>query len=365
MTDRRDADAEDPQPQPPPPEPVDEAIEAEEAEELETGSPSAVRWLMYAAALGLLGLCIYLAIGQAQEGEQSGWQRLSEADPRHAAGLLLLVAANIAINGVIFWAVVKPFERDRPVSLTDMTALIGATALLNYLPARAGMIGRAAYLKRKHAVSYRASVVMLIAVAGGTMFLFAVVVAATLWRQGIDAVWWLSVGAVLVAAAIAAPTAMRLKLRWTPGLKSVSDGWFVEHPVRARLGALGLLLLRGLDVFTFAGRVWLGAQIVGSPIELHGAMLMATGGMFITLAAPVANGLGLREGLYGLFAGAGVAGEALKGGGLGLTVGLIDRAAEALVFIVLGLLALAYLHRRRGILPDVRSEGPDRTSAGA
>jgi hypothetical protein len=365
MSDQRDADAEDPQPRPPPPDTVEEAMEAEEAEELETGSPSAVRWLMYAAALGLLGVCIYLAIGQAQEGERSGWQRLSEADPRHAAGLLLLVAFNIAVNGVVFWAMVKPFERGRPVSLADMTALIGATALLNYLPARAGMIGRAAYLKRKHAVSYRASVVMLVAVAGGTMFLFAMVVAATLWRKQLDSVWWLSMAGVLVVAAVAAPTVVRLKLRWTPGLNAVSDEWVARHPVRARLGTLGLLVLRVLDIFSFAGRVWLAARIVGSPIDLSGAMLMATGGMFITLAAPVANGLGLREGLYGLFARAGVAGEALEGGGEGLTVALIDRAAEGLVFIVLGLLALAYLHRRRGILPDARGAQTERGSAGA
>lgn len=331
-----------------------------EAEATGGGMPRPLRWGFYLLALGLLGLSIYFAIseGRGEGGGPGGWQRLSEAEPIYVIGMFLLVAANIVINGVIFWALVKPFETARPVGVVDMTALISATCLLNFLPMRAGMVGRAAYLKNKHAILYRVSLVMLAIVGGGTALVFVLVVAATAWRQQLDALWWAGVIGGCVVGAAVAPTLIRWKLRWTPGLRAVPGQWFDRRPVVSRLGGLGLLLIRVVDVFAQAGRLWLAARIFGSPIAMPAALLLATGGMFITLATPLPNGLGLREMIYGAMTRTGIGGEAIAGGRLGFSIGLIDRAAEALVFIVLGLAAIAYLHHRRSIVPDMplRSE---------
>ena len=323
----------------------DAAHEFEYEAERDTRGP--LRWLFYVLGFVLLGACVWLAVAGARTAEgPSGWERLSEADPAHVAWMLALVAAALVLNGWVFWVMVKPFEGDRPVGLGDMIALIGATSILNYLPMRAGLVGRAAYLKRHHEIGYRTSAVMMLVVAGGTVYVFAALVGATLWRLRFDPLWWAAVLGAMVIGAAVAPVLLRWKLRWTPGLKDVPAGWFERARLTATLGALALLLARMLDVFLLAGRLYLAARIFGTPLEWPAALVMASGGMFITLATPLPNGLGLRESIYGLFAAVGVGGEALPSGSMGVAIGLIDRAVEAAAFITFGLGSMAYLHKK-------------------
>lgn len=307
------------------------------------------RWVMYAFALLLLAVCVYLAFeGARGEDGVSGWDRLREAAWQDVATMLGLVVGSVVINGWLFWLMLKPFEPDpqhyRPLTGREMVGLIAASSLLNYLPMRAGMIGRAAYLKKLHGIDYRLSALMLFIVAGLTMYVFGLLAGATLWRQQIDAVWLASVATAIAVAAVVGVPVMRWKLRVLPG---ISVAWFDHH----RGPAVGLLAAvmtaRVADVLMLAGRLYIAAKIFGTPIEAPAAVVMATGGMLITLATPLPNGLGLREGIYGLFAAVGVAGEAMPDGPMGVAIGLIDRAVEAVIFIALGVLAIWYLHRKQ------------------
>lgn len=303
-----------------------------------------LRRLAYPAAIAMLGLCIYFAVrgGGADDGP-SGWQRLWHADPRHVAAMLLCVVGSVVLNGLVFWAIMKPFQTDRPVGLFDMTALIAATSLLNYLPMRAGMIGRAAYLKQRHGVGYRTSVVMLITVAGCTVITFALMTALTIWRGRIDAMWIAGMSIGLAVNALLGPIVLRYALRNVPMFR-IEARWFD----RIGLGVTALIWLwlwaRAADVALNAARLWLAADVFGRPIDYPHAILLAAGGMFVTLLTPLPNGLGLRELLYGWF---GSAGDMMRDMRSGLAVGLIDRAVEAVVFITLGLAAIGYLHRKQ------------------
>lgn len=307
-----------------------------------------LRWLLYAVGLALLAWCIYFAIeGTRDQTGQSGFARLADADPLDIAAIAGLVLVQIGLNGIAFCWLTRPFEKQRPVSIRDMTALIAATSLLNYLPMRAGLIGRAAYLKQRHDLDYRVSMLMMLMVAGGTVGVFILLGMVTLWRveAGVDLLWWVCAAVGLIIGGIAALPAGKLLIQFIPG---VSNRWFRQMTAGKVAGATLLLSLRALDVLCNAGRLYLAAKVLGVPLALPTAILMAIGGMFVTLATPLPNGLGLREGLYGLFARAGL-GEDLLTGSAGISIGLVDRAAEAVVFIVTGLAALAYLHRRTQI----------------
>ena len=302
------------------------------------------RVLVYGFALALLGGCVAAAVW----GTGPQWAHLREANPWDAAAMLGLVAASILLNGWIFWAMTKPFERGSAVGLGEMTALVAATCILNYL-LRAGLISRTAYLKKRHGIGYRSSVVMLVMLAVLTAIVYAVLAGVTVWRGRIDGPWAAAAVGLLAATALAVVPAMCFALRWSPGVSEWFDGIGWTGAVWVFL----LLLARGVDLMFTAGRLWLAARVFGTPIGFHTGVVMAAGGMFVTLATPLPNGLGVREGVYALMAQAGVAGEALNGAARGSAIGLIDRAAESAVFVVAGLTALAWLHKKtRAARPD-------------
>lgn len=318
------------------------------APEPDTAAEAVVRrsgwrsWLMYAVAIALLGGCIGLA---TRNMSSEVWEHVRHASGRDVTGMLGLVLGSVLLNGWIFWAVVKPFEPGpKRIGTGEMTALIGATCLLNYLPMRAGMIGRAAYLKRQYHVSYRASALMMALIAAGTMAIYAALVGLTLWRKQLDAVWWASLLGSIVVMGLAAVPVSRWVSQW---IARESSAWFGEHGPAAMGGAMGLMAVRAADVAMVAGRLWIAGRIIGAPIGYPAALTMASAGTFVTLVTPLPNGLGLREGLYGLMAEVGVGSGAMAGGSMGVAIGLVDRAAEAAVFIAAGLVSLAWLHRKR------------------
>ncbi len=309
-------------------------------------SPNRVKGvLMFALAVVLLVTCIALAVHGV---DKEAWGRLRHANPRDVTCMMSLVLFSILLNGWMFKTVAIPFEDpQRRVSLINMTALIGSTCLLNYLPMWAGMIGRSAYLKRYHGVRYRSSMLMMLMVAAVTASVYTVLIAATLWRQRFDTLWWIAVIGSLVAIAVAGMPMMAAVSRRFPGVPDSTSDWFSNATAAARLMAILVFMARAVDVGLTAGRLWLASRVFGTPIDFTAAVVMAASGMFITLVTPLPNGLGVRELLYFWMAQAGVGGAMLKTGALGTALGLIDRGAEAVVFVTAGLTSMAWLHRKR------------------
>ena len=307
------------------------------------GKSVAWRFGVTAIGLGLLAGCIYLASGEIGP----GWDRLKAANPGDIAMMMGMVAASLAVNAAVFWAVIIPFRPDKPVKLHEMGALIAATSLLNYLPMRAGLIGRAAYLKQQHELPYRLSVVMMLFVGGSTavVYLWLVGVTATLreWSLGepMDALWWSLIVGGYAAMAMAGWVVVKFGRSYLPKfvLRYFDDAelaieWFGRVGfVVGSASILIVLALRAVDVGFTAVRLSIMMTVLGEPIDVSTAILLATSGMLATLLTPLPNGIGLREVLYG-----GISENPV--------LGLLDRAVEAMVFIIVGAIGLAYVHRR-------------------
>ena len=272
---------------------------------------------------------------------------LVRAEPSTVSPLLGLVLVNVLLTAVVFWLVTLPVtHEEQPVRLRDMVALIAAGSLLNYLPLRPGLIGRAAYLKFRHGIGYRASLTTLALVMVGSVLVYGLVLISTLSLELNTRGWWLALAAGSAAIALAAGPALAfIGRRVTTGLNADSLDRFAG--MRAFIPLLLWLIVRLIDLLAVAGRLYLAFHLVGRPIWMSEAVILASAGMFITLISPFPNGLGIREWLYGLIAAKGFFDGDVEGGlQLALTAALVDRAAEVLIIAPTGLIALGYVRKR-------------------
>lgn len=292
-------------------------------------SRQVLRWGSYALGLGLLVACLGYALYKGE------WDRLQQASPFHLAGLCVLILASLSMNALLFQLALRPMEQQRPlVGWGLWQVLMAASALLNYLP-KAGLVGRMAYLKKRHDIPLRASALSLLLVAAGTAIIYFILGALTVWREGIDWLWAGALALLLAAGSLTTPSILRLVC----GRLVRSDlGW-----AKLAAGCGAWYGLRVADAFCFAGRFYLAAQIFGSPVSFPAAMVVGLACNFVVMVAPIPGGVGLKEWL----------GAALLGmdflGGLPLQTGtsvlLVDRAAEILVFFPVGGAGLWILHR--------------------
>ncbi len=289
-----------------------------------------LRWLGFAVALGLLGASILYA------SRHGNFRPLLRADPLWLALLAVSVLiSSIGVNGLMFWLVNKPYvDPARPLSLSAMLGLLGASALLNYTPIKAGLFGRIAYLKHRHGVSYRASVLIHMMLAGSLFAAQGVTAAATILRRGFDP-WWpvLAIAGIAAAALVGAVVVRHLLPRRGDGEADASlvhsFTWTAAHLCVWIVLAMGTIFMTGV-------RWWLVCRIMDKPVDAESATLMAVVHTFATILP--ANGLGMREWLIGLLFGGSTPVDLV-------TIGLVDRAAEAAVLMVFGTMALVWLHR--------------------
>ncbi len=287
------------------------------------------RAIGYALGAGLLIACIIIAV------RQGDWSALMQSDVRIVLLLLLGVALSVLITGVVFAFVTWAFTPTGPVTFVEMQALIAGSALLNYLPFRPGLLGRAAYLRRRHGISYRKSGLILLVVLGISAAVYVVELAIYLWwPEGLG--WSIGHIALFAVTVLVSILLARSTPRRPLGLRRILGG---SLPF--------LVALRMLDVWATAGRLVCAFAVLNHSLPFREAVILATCGMFITLVGITPNGLGLREWLYGAIAASGFFGGDVEGGlQLGLQAALVDRAAEALVIVPTGLGSLWYLKKK-------------------
>ena len=306
-------------------------------------SSPAVRWGGFVVALGLLAASIYYAVAG---GQGADFSQLWRARPHNFALLLAAVAlSNVFVIGVLFWLVNRPFaDPERPVGFWIMQGLIAASGLLNYTPFKAGLIGRVAYLKLRHGIGYRESVLIHLILAGLILAVTAAAAGVTIWRGGFDLLWWLGIalGVALIGhlGAVGLHQAIPRRLGDWVGRQQLG----ASTPRTARHMTLWAAISMG-NLLIIAFRWWVVFRIFGHAVGPADAMFMAVVHTLSAAFGP-ANGLGLREWLIGLGAGAGFFGGDVEGGlQLGLAASVIDRAAEAIVLIPSGSAALPMLPR--------------------
>jgi hypothetical protein len=230
------------------------------------------------------------------------------------AVLAATVLAQQVLTATVFWMLMR---RHGPVGWGEMNALIASSTLANYVPLQAGSIGRLAYHKVVHGIPVKTSlVVSLVAMGLVAMSLVALTVAG-LWVSRAGASWW------WVAVA---------PLAWVP---------LLAGPATRVVGAC--LVLRTVELLVIALQSWAAFRLSGWEIAPMTAVGVAVVAAVANLTPFIGNGLGVREWAVGLAA-------PLLGGyetDAGLAAQLTGRAMDAVMAVVMGGPALAWITSRR------------------
>ena len=305
--------------------------------------------------MALLAASIWFAISQQ---DSTSWPALAELDPVLVGALILTIfLTTIFLPGMLFWLVTRPFVTTRRLGFFTMQGLIAGSALLNYTPFKAGLIGRVAYLRHFHGVGLRAALVTLALIVVVFLMSCSIAFLITAWRPESSVIWGAAIviafagltvlGApllgVLIPTNVAVDSRMRTSRTWQTGFLALC---FITQ-------------LLSLAVTTV--RWWLVFRIMGKPTSLADSWLAALVHTITVMGGP-ANGLGFREWLIGFAAQRGLfSAEAQLNLSTGMAVSLVDRALEAIIIIVLGLFGLVLVRRGlqaekdlpgTGVVPD-------------
>ena len=291
------------------------------------------------AALALLTASIWYAVGQQNA---DYWPVLAEVEP----GLLLALLATIFLSsiffpGLQFWLVTRPFVTTRQLNFFTMQGLVAGSALLNYTPFKAGLIGRIAYLKYFHGVGLRAAVITHALIVGVFVSACGVAFLITAWRPELDIGWGIG---IIVSFSVLTIIGAPLLGMLVPGGVPVDSR--LRNSRQWQAGYLALCFIsQGLALIVTTLRWWLVFLILEKPATFTDAWLAAVVHM-VTVSGGPANGLGFREWLIGFAAQRGFFSLDL---GIDLASGvaaaLVDRAAEAMVLVIAGLFGLALVRR--------------------
>lgn len=278
--------------------------------------------------LGVAATLLTLAVVFAFRGIDAGAlvNRVAAGGVARPAAIGALVGLNLVAISWLIGSLTASFKPSPPVSSGRMLRLIAASQLLNYLPAvRAGMVGRAAFLKRYHALRLRDS--------GYILVLALTLTAVTLSLA--------SVGPLLVAVLDADP-----HWAWAGTGLALALATLIVATVARRLPGVGArgwiwVPLRTLDLAAITARTYLAFAAVGQPITVGQATLLASGATLARLTGITPNGLGLSEWV--------VAGMATALGpidaSLAVAAALLDRAIEMCITVVAGVWAMLRLRR--------------------
>jgi len=269
--------------------------------------------------LALVGGAVYVAVGQVD------WSSLGQASTADLLKPAAAVAANLILTGLLLHVITRSFNAKPPVQANTMIKLVCVSGLLNMLPLRPGLLGRAAYLKAKHELPLHQSVLCLLItfILGGLVL--GVTSAAVLLapaEHAITAMW-----TVLVLLALISPLTGLVARRVLQ--RPIINSWLWTP-------------LRIADMLAGGVKLYLAFKILGQPIAFEQALALRAVGSLVDMLPITPNGLGLREWVQGGLA----SWSNIAQGPVGIAASLIERAVEAIVLILLGLISMALLRRQ-------------------
>lgn len=348
----------EPEPQRPDEQPIDPAPAA-------TPTPArrrspvrvAVQLLGFGAGIALLWWCVSLAF-QPENREQL--QRLADADAGSLVLLFGMSLATLVINGLIFWVAMLP---DRRLDVGGVLSTNAIGTLLSYLPFKLSVVLRFAIHNRRDGVPILTIAAWFGAIAATTLIGLGPMALASIWRGGVDPLWWAVTigGTVLGTAACVVVAGYFAHDRGLGRLHRVLDPLLVGPLKNAVRGdafrkihgvfdmlahpwaVSGAVLLRLADLGSQAVRFAVAASILGVDLSPEHTVLIASTYFLIGMLSPFGM-LGTREagsiGVAGLI-GIGDAAESLA------VVVLAISATESLVNLAGGALGVAYLRPDR------------------
>jgi len=315
----------------------------------------------FVGALVLLGWCVRAALSP---GNREQLSRLGDAPAWSVAALLGLSAASVALNGVAFWCALLPARR---LHASDVIATNALATFLNYLPFKLSAISRVVIHNRRDRVPLLTIGGWFGAVLGVMIVALAPLVAASLWRQSVDGVWWAValIGPVATGGGLVALARPFANDRGLARLHAVLDPLAVG-PLRralrserfaqlhagvtmladARAVAVGIGV-RLADVAVQTARFVLAASILGVSLPWDHAALVASSYFLISVVSPFGM-LGTREaGTVWLAAALGLAGGSDAATHPLVVVTLFITGTESVVLLAGAAWAVLWLRRER------------------
>lgn len=282
------------------------------------------------------------------------WQKRAELrgalelDAFTVASLFVFMALSHAQRALEFTYTLRRLAVKEPFG--EGFLLTGAGFLLNQLPLNAGMIMRAAVLKRTYSLPY-ASYLALVLVNG----VVSVAVASAIGLAALFSLEFPRATEVLLALGLGGVlAACSLLLAFPPAWAPRGSGFIVS---RLQTLASGVGLIRGdgrslVVLFAIAlskiviagGRVWLCFDALGTAISPFSAALLATVAVLSSLINLTPGNLGLRE-----IALAAISTQLAISYSVGIAAASIDRVVLLIYTFVAGVPGLFVL-RKRGYL---------------
>ncbi|MEM0984258.1 MAG: hypothetical protein AAGI17_09945 [Planctomycetota bacterium] len=269
-----------------------------------------IGFLLFSAAI--------VAVAQGGDDLKSAWESIKQAPLWLGALVLLLPVLNWLTVSLSFWVITARYGRVGPV---EMCGLIGTAWLLNYLPMKPGMVGRFAYHKKVNGIRYKDSARVIAWTASFTAICTALLLAVGVFARGTSFAYALLL-APLIPFGLLIPAAIARGGHW----------WRYATALN----------LRYLDMLIWTARYWATFKLVGVDLEPASAALLAVISQ-AAIAIPIAgNGLGAREWAVGVAANQ----IGFSAAEIGLAADVINRGAELIVSLPLGILGWLYIARR-------------------
>ncbi|MDP6600789.1 MAG: hypothetical protein QGH76_00680 [Phycisphaerales bacterium] len=263
----------------------------------------------WSASALLLGSAIWL-VASKHDDIAAAIASLERPDPFTIVLLLLTMAASIPLHAESFR---RLLNRRGNVGSGEMVAVIASASLLNWMPLRAGLIGRLAYhhvvnsLPLMWTIRVQFEVVALVGFAA--MVAILVAIAAPLPFLGVP---------LAVALVVA------VNNRFRP--------WMIAWSCRY------------VDLLFMATRYWLIFRLLNQAIEADAAIALAAAGAIASLVPLPAGGLGAREWVIGWVS---LAITSLPFAlATGILADLVNRIVELIVVVPAGLLGGVFVRRQ-------------------
>lgn len=297
----------------------------------------------------IVGLSLFVAalIVLAKEGVKltDVWSRIRATPPRLLLLACMLPLANWLTMCACFWVLMR---RDatlaapaapRPLTFASMVPILGLTWLLNYLPMRPGLFGRLAFHRSVNGIPLSDSIQAVVAnlLAGAS-----------------------AIALTTIAVSIAASALAPLNNAWIiipaiPTLALLVVSRFASARVQPLLLATAI---RQADLFIWAARYLVVFAIIHEPITLPAALAAAAASQAVSVIPFSGNGLGLREWVVGLLMP--ILPSALLASSVtrehALTADVLNRAAETIAVLPVGLVSALIITRWLRNLPNARAQ---------
>lgn len=286
-----------------------------------------LRRLALGLVAGVLLTAAALTIFKNKDAALQAWHAARTAPLWLIVPLLILPLVNIASVAVGFWIMTERYGR---VRLIEMLALICSGWMLNNLPLRPGLVGRVAYHALVNKIPVRASLTVLMQTllcAGGALTLM------------------LSV--VYLASRAALPQGVLISAASAPAIFLAFGAWSLRQRARTSHAWrwIACIACRYVDILVWALRYWLIFQVIGRPMPMVHAGVVAAASEAAMLS-PVQ--IGLREWVVGTTSS--WLAEPVRWSSELITLGLLadftNRGIEVALGVPLGLIAAAWLFKR-------------------